>query len=172
MATYTVWRAEYKLLLPDPLMPPTPIPRTHNAIFVQTDSQGNGRTIQVDGSLADTNGMSFQEKRGERFEETYTFLRKHYLGQIRATDYAAVVELMRSLPPPPRQRAYDHSIGGQGPCKPDGSRYGPGEVVPEYWKCTEWTLQHAIPALQKSGYLFPDGVAQTETLSSQQQTSA
>jgi hypothetical protein len=182
---YNVYRAEYKLSFADPLMPPTPVPRTHNAIFVETDEDGGGRILQVGGSLADTNGMYFEEKQGRRFEDSENFLREHHLGYIRATDYAAVIQLMRSVPPPPRQRVYDHSIGRQGPCKPDGSKYGPGEAVPPYWKCTEWTMQHAIPRLQQSGYLLPGRVPrpqpavqvtaasapQIQASSSQQQTS-
>jgi hypothetical protein len=62
--TYNVYRAEYKLSFADPLMPPTPVPRTHNAIFVETDEDGGGRILQVGGSLADTNGMYFEEKQG------------------------------------------------------------------------------------------------------------
>lgn len=53
-------------------------------------------------------------------------------------------------------------------------------------KCTEWTLQRAIPALEQSGLLYPNGVPQTQSTvqataaatsqtqaqSAQQQTSA
>ncbi|ORX93611.1 hypothetical protein BCR34DRAFT_580403 [Clohesyomyces aquaticus] len=148
---YNVYRIETHLGMQDPLMPPGP--RFHNAIYVETAQNGGGRIIQVTGVIADAGGMYFEEKYGERPEGSDDFHRKHFLGQIQSERYMEVVQLMRSVPAPPRQRVFDARVMGHVPCKPDGSKYEPGEMVPPYMKCTEWTLGLAIPALQKSGLL-------------------
>ncbi|PVH90570.1 hypothetical protein DM02DRAFT_475401, partial [Periconia macrospinosa] len=148
---YNVYRVEYKLGLQDPLMGPGP--RAHNAIFVETDQDGGGQILQVTGAITEPNGMYFQEKKGKRPEESETYLRKHYLGQIQAAKYPNVIQLMQSVPAPPLQRDFDSKTLSWVPCKPDRSRYKPGETIPPYMKCTEWTLQRAIPALEHSRLL-------------------
>jgi hypothetical protein len=155
---YNVFRIETKLGLQDPLMGPEE--RAHNAIFIETSQNGEGKILQVDGAITEPNGMRFEEQKGERPEDSESHLRKHYLGQIQIAEYSKVVQLMRSLPTPPLQRDFDYKMMSWVPCKPDRSRYEPCKSVPPYMKCTEWTLQRAIPALEQSGFLYPNGVPQ------------
>ncbi|KAF2803193.1 uncharacterized protein BDZ99DRAFT_176093 [Mytilinidion resinicola] len=156
--TYNVYRIEYELGLQDPLME-QPTKRYHNVIFIETDVNGRGRKLQVTGAIGDLNGMVFVEEQGLKPENTDGFWRKSYLGQIQASDYGKVVELLKGLDPPPRQRIFDTTTMAWQKCKPDGTLYGPQEEVPPYRKCTEWTLEEAIPALIKSGFLHAHGVA-------------
>lgn len=156
---YNVYRVETKLGMQDPLMGPEE--RGHNAIFVEMGQDG-GRILQVTGAITDADGMYFEEKYDKHPEKSETYLRKHYLGQIQATQYSNVVQLLRSIPAPPLQRDFDYKTMSWIPCKPDKSRYGPGEVIPPYIKCTEWTLQKAIPALENSGLLHPNGISQIQ----------
>ncbi|KAF1957966.1 hypothetical protein CC80DRAFT_547022 [Byssothecium circinans] len=157
---YNVYRVEYRLGLQDPLMGPEP--RAHNALFVETEQNGDGRILQVSGTITQPGGMYFEEDEEIKPENSETYLRKHYLGQIKAAQYGSVVHLLRSIPAPPLQRDFDPNTKSWVPCKPDKSRYGPGEDVPPYIKCTEWTLQKAIPTLQQSGFLYPNGVPQSQ----------
>ncbi|KAF1939247.1 hypothetical protein EJ02DRAFT_457103 [Clathrospora elynae] len=46
--------------------------RYHNVIFVETESNGGGRILQVEGSIGDANGMTFSEKTGRKPEESET----------------------------------------------------------------------------------------------------
>ncbi|KAF2107770.1 hypothetical protein BDV96DRAFT_294693 [Lophiotrema nucula] len=157
---YNVYRVEYRLGFQDPLMGPQT--RFHNAIFVETEANGDGRVIQVGGDIVSASGMTFEEKLGKRPEEDESYQRKYFLGQIRASEYQNVVQLLRTVRPPPRQRTYNIQAQATVPCKPDGSLYGPGETPPPYRKCTEWTLQDAIPTLQSSGLLHPNGIPQPQ----------
>ncbi|KAF2681283.1 hypothetical protein K458DRAFT_444796 [Lentithecium fluviatile CBS 122367] len=165
---YNVYHVEYRLGLQDPLMPAGE--RFHNVLFVETDPNGDGRIFHVTGAIADANGMRFEEKMGKRPEDSNTYHQKHYLGQIPAGQYEAFIQLMQSVPAPPRQRIFDPRAMRLVQCKPDGSLYQPGETVPPYMKCTEWVLERAIPALQQSGFLYPDGIPQEQPAAETQQT--
>lgn len=148
---YDVYRVEYRLGMHDNMMGPGT--RYHNVIFVATDPDGGGRILQVEGGIGETNGMRFREKPGKRPEESDTYVQKHYLGKIMASDYANVVQLLQTIPPPPRQRNFNKHTMATEQCKPDGTFYLPNEPRPPYMKCTEWTLLKALPALQQSGLL-------------------
>ena len=144
--------------------------RFHNVLFVETDANGEGRILHVTGAIADLNGMRFEEKVGKRPEDSNTYHRKHYLGRIPADQYGALIQLMHSVPAPPRQRLFDARAMRWVQCKPDGSLYQPGEAVPPYMKCTEWVLDRAIPALQQSGFLNSNAMPQQQPVAETQQT--
>ncbi|KAF2798609.1 hypothetical protein K505DRAFT_321745 [Melanomma pulvis-pyrius CBS 109.77] len=148
---YKIYRVETHLGLQDPLMGPGT--RYHNTLFINTSPSGSGRTIQVIGTISDLNGMTFQEEASPAPESSDAFHQKYYLGQIRSEDYEQVVTLLRAIDPPPRQRVFDTKTLRYVKCKPDGTTYTEGEEEREYWKCTEWTLQRAVPALFGSGLL-------------------
>ncbi|KAE9961244.1 hypothetical protein BLS_002915 [Venturia inaequalis] len=159
---YDVYRVEYKVALQDPLMGPGT--RYHNGIFVHTEpdvetEKGGGQLFSVKGAIGDSIGMEFEQKPARWPEESSTFRAKHYIGQIRKSDYDTFRQLLASVPPPPRQRCFNTSTRGWEPCKPDGSFYAPYETPPPYMKCTEWVLLKAIPALQQMpNLLYPNGV--------------
>ncbi|KAF2496647.1 hypothetical protein BU16DRAFT_525803 [Lophium mytilinum] len=155
---FNVYRVEYELGFQDPLME-QPNKRYHNVIFIEIDADGGGRKLQVTGAIGDLNGMVFLEEQGLKPENSDGFWKKSYLGQIQAIDHEKVVELLKGIDPPSRQRIFDTTTLAWQKCKPDGTLYGPKEAVPAYRKCTEWTLEEAIPALLKSGLLHPHGVA-------------
>ena len=146
--------------------------RFHTVVFVETDADGGGYIHHVTGDIASANGMTYQRKPGRSPEQSDTFQRKSYLGQIRVSDYPNRVEqVLQSVPPPPRQRVFNPSTMAYEQCKPDGSLYAPHETRPPYSKCTEWTEQRAIPALQQHGLIHTSGATsstdQATTSSSQ-----
>lgn len=96
---YNVYRVEYRLGLQDPMIGSET--RYHNVIFVETDANGGGRILQVEGSIGDVDGMTFGEKAGRKPEESETYFRKHFLGQIQVSDYENIVRLLQTIPPPP-----------------------------------------------------------------------
>lgn len=151
--TYNVFRVETRLGVQDPLMGSAI--RNHNSVFIETSDDGSGRVLQVNGNLVDSGGMYFEDIQSLSPQAEDTFIRKHRLGQINAIDYGKVVELLKSIDPPPRQRIWSYTERAWVQCRPDGALYGENEEKPRYWKCTEWTLEKAIPALIESGLLRP-----------------
>jgi len=145
---FTLYRVELQLGLQDPLVGPST--RYHNIIFICTSPSGSGRAIQVVGTIADENGMTFQEAASPAPEELDGFHKKRLIGTIRSENYDEIVELLGVIDPPPRQRIFDSKLLEWVKCKPDGSRYQEGDKGAEYWKCTEWTVLKALPALTKS----------------------
>lgn len=150
-STYDVYRVETSLAMPDPMMGPGT--RYHNAIFVATGLFKAGRFLQDEGAIGDRGGMIFTEKQGEDPEESDTYHQRYYVGKSLHSDYTRLVELLQAIPPPQRQRMFNPVSMTTEQCKPDGTFYSPGEPRPPYMKCTEWTLQKAIPTLQQSGLL-------------------
>jgi hypothetical protein len=92
--------------------------------------------------------MKFEIKLGQNPELSHSFPEKTYLGRIRVEDYPArLTEVLRSVPPPHCQRAFNPETMRTEQIKPDRTSYGPNEQRPQYIKCTEWTEQRALPAL-------------------------
>jgi hypothetical protein len=135
--------------------------RYHNVIFVETDADGGGRVLQVEGGIRNADVMTFNEKAGRKPEESRSFVRRHFLGQLQTSDYGSIVRLLETVVPPPRQRNFNTITKTTEQYKPDGTFYGPQEPRPPYMKCTEWTLQRAIPALWQSGLLRAPGAEST-----------
>lgn len=137
-----------------------PSSRTHTTIFIETheSSPGSGRILQVTGSISEGAGMTFSETLTPNPSDSETYLSKQYLGQILADQYSNVVQLIESIPPPALQHTFSKKLMSYIPCKPDKTPYLPNEPVPADMKCSEWTLQRAVPALRSSGLLYPDGV--------------
>jgi hypothetical protein len=154
---YDVYRVESCLGLQDPLMRSDT--RYHNILFFEPQADGSGRAIQVNGTIADAAGMLFYESSSLAPEASEAFHQKYYLGHIWAKDHQAVVQLLRGLERPPRQRILDTKTLGYVKCKSDGTRYSAGDEEMEYWKCTEWTLERAISTLEMSGFLKMEGVS-------------
>lgn len=147
--SYNVYRLQNIIAIPDPEMPG---PRYHNMIFVETGINGEGMVHHVTGDI--TQGMEYQSREELRPEDSEVFFAKEFLGTIQKSVYpAAMDEVLRTLPPPPKQKHFNIKTMKTEQVKPDGTFYAPGESRPPLIKCTEWTINQAIPALYASGIL-------------------
>jgi len=146
---YKVWHVQYKLSLIDPDMPQ---PRYHHVIFVETDKDGGGYIHHVTGDI--TSGMSYQRKRAQHPGNSDSFHTMDFLGYIASSGYpGAVDDVLKSLTSPGRQKAFNPKTYKTEPIKDDGTFYSPGEPRKRLKKCTEWTLEQAIPALKANKLL-------------------
>lgn len=147
--SYNVFKIRYKIAIADPDMPS---PRYHNVIFVETGANGDGIIHHVTGDI--TSGMSYASKKGRRPEESETFYAKDFLGTIQKSDYPHKMDnVLKAQPPPPKQKHFNIKTMKTEQIRPDGTFYAPGEPRPPMIKCTEWTMNQAIPALYDSGIL-------------------
>lgn len=132
--------------------PDMPIPRYHNVIFVEIEADGSGVVHHVTGDI--TSGMVYATRREGRPEESEIFVRKEFIGTVESTTYPKKInEVLEALPPPPKQKKFNIKTMRTEQMKADGSFYEPGESRPRMVKCTEWTVEQAIPALYASGVL-------------------
>jgi len=147
--SYSVYKIRYTIAIPDPDMPS---PRYHNVIFVESDPNGNGIIHHVTGDI--TSGMYYDTKKAKRPEESESFYAKEFLGAIKASDYPHKMDqVLRAQPPPPKQKNFNIKTMKTEQMKPDGTFYELSEPRPPMIKCTEWTVNQAIPALYASGVL-------------------
>jgi len=87
-------------------------------------------------------------------EDHESFYGKEFLGTVRKEDYPEKMEeVLRALEMPPRQKAFNVRRMRTEQVRGDGTFYGEGEVRERMWKCTEWTVERAIPALFAAGIL-------------------
>lgn len=91
--SFRVRRVEYHTPH-DPLMPARI--RYHNAIFVETELDGNGRAIQVAGAIGQRGGMNFQHKSVRNPAHSESFYRKHFLGFIEVGTSDVVVNVIKT----------------------------------------------------------------------------
>jgi hypothetical protein len=146
---YDVYKVRYGPVLADPDVPGT---RYHTVIFVQTETDGRGYIHHVTGDLV--TGMRYERKPGSRPENSHTFHDKTLLGRVAKSKYPAELDrVCQAQPAPPRQKAFNTKTMKTEPVKPDGTFYGPGDPRPKLVKCTEWTENQVIPALQRGGLL-------------------
>lgn len=132
--------------------PDIPGPRYHTVIFVETQKDGSGFVHHVTGDLV--KGMEYQRRPGDLPELSETFYRKEYLGTVASESWPdSVNSVCQSLPTPPPQKAFNIATMKTEPIKLDGSFYKPGEVRKPLFKCTEWTVDFAIPALRQSNII-------------------
>lgn len=135
------------MAMPDPDMPS---PRYHNVIFVEAEHDGSGFVHHVTGDI--TTGMVYATRREARPEDSEIFVRKDFIGTVESATYPEQMHaVLEALPPPPRQKKFNIKTMRTEQMKADGSFYKPGEARPPMVKCTEWTVEQAIPALYASG---------------------
>ncbi|KAF3911515.1 hypothetical protein ABW20_dc0108166 [Dactylellina cionopaga] len=147
--SYNVYRIEYTIAVPDPDMPS---PRYHNVIFVETEANGSGRIHNVIGDVV--TGMTYATRLEENPMTSETFFAKHYLGTVRISDYPVTVnETLWAIPPPGKQKSFNPTTMRTEQHKAPGVFYAPGEPRPPMVKCTEWTINQAIPALLTAGII-------------------
>lgn len=150
---YKVYKIQYRLGVQDPMMGNET--RYHNVLFVETRADGGGQIFHVTGDLV--SGMRYENKPGQNPELSQTYHAKTYLGRIRLEDYPARLDqVLQTVPPPHRQRAFNPRTMATEQCKPNGSFYEANEQRPPYIKCTEWTEQKALPALYRYQLLRND----------------
>lgn len=117
-------------------------PRDHHAIFVETDAEtGAGIIIHVKGDIQ--RGMTFESKRGNRPEDSNSFVEKTFLGLVSVNNYHHIEEICRTIPPPKKQ--FD----------------GPRRLYPRepLRRCQEWTNE-AIQILISNNILLNEEPAE------------
>ncbi|KKZ62345.1 hypothetical protein EMCG_03263 [[Emmonsia] crescens] len=148
-----VYTVKFTLSMQDPDMPS---PRYHTTIFVETEANGNGYVHHVTGDITSIGGMYYEKKYRERPELSRTFYSRDLLGVTDASAYQNSWEnVLRQVPPPPRQKSFNPKTMRTEPFKTENplTFYEYGEVRQPLVKCTEWTLERAIPALRSAGLL-------------------
>ncbi|RDW74620.1 uncharacterized protein DSM5745_07282 [Aspergillus mulundensis] len=153
---YEVYIARYPLAMQDPDVPDTGT-RYHTTIFVQTSPDGSGSLHQVTGDITAPDGMTYlvQDKRVQDQIQLPHSLEK--LGVTLAATYPEQwEEVLGSVPTPPQQKAFNVLTMRTEPFKTKDplTFYEPGEERGPLVKCTEWTMDRAIPALRKAGLLL------------------
>ncbi|KAL8343181.1 hypothetical protein RB601_004495 [Gaeumannomyces tritici] len=166
---YAVYLAKSKVGLKDPDIPG---PRHHHVIFVETNVQDrSGVKFHVVGDITSSGGMTYESRPAPAPEAEYgeALCGKEPLGHTPAAAAAAAAgsggggferarwdALLRGLPTPPRQKAFNVATRRTELVKAWEPRvvfYEPGEARHVPWKCTEWTNEHALPALWAAGFI-------------------
>ncbi|KFZ06722.1 hypothetical protein V501_07173 [Pseudogymnoascus sp. VKM F-4519 (FW-2642)] len=146
---FNVYRVQFTMAMQDPDMSS---PRYHNVIFVEIEADGSGVVHHVTGDI--TSGMVYATRREDRPEESEIFVRKEFIGTVESATYPEKINaVLEALPPPPKQKKFNIKTMRTEQMKADGSFYEPGEARPRMVKCTEWTVEQAIPALYASSVL-------------------
>jgi hypothetical protein len=161
---YPVYKLRFFLAMADPDMPE---PRYHTTIFVETDqADQSGFLHHVTGDITSTHGMRYERKPRSRPEESRTFYNKELLGYTPANDYPTSFDnILSNVPAPPRQKAFNIATMRTEPFKTPNplTFYKQGEARQPLVKCTEWTNDRAIPALQSTGLIVTQIPASTRT---------
>ena len=149
MSTHEVYLTKFHLSMPDPDIPG---PRHHTAIFVKTESDGSGILHQVTGDITTPNGMYYTQTPTTAPEQSEIFYSSEKLGTTPASKHPDEwVKLLESVPAPPQQKAFNVKTMKTEPFKTKDplTFYEPGEQRRPLVKCTEWTVERAIPALRE-----------------------
>ena len=111
-------------------------PRNHQAIFIETESEGDGYIFQVTGDIR--NGMSFGHKSAKVPERSATFVSRSQIGTILIADFNRIQPIVETIDPPAKQFNKTKRINPREPLR----------------RCQEWTAE-AIQALRDAGILRP-----------------
>ncbi|KAK8086606.1 hypothetical protein PG994_001580 [Apiospora phragmitis] len=77
-------------------------PRNHHAIWVTTETNGDGSQFHVTGDIQ--RGMDFEARPiSQDPRKSQSFVSRSLLGQIKAEDLALVESICRANPPPAKQ---------------------------------------------------------------------
>ncbi|KAJ6019005.1 hypothetical protein N7522_001072 [Penicillium canescens] len=151
---YEVYLARYNLAIQDPDMPG---PRFHTTIFVKTAADKSGILHHVTGDITSANGMVYipQPRHSPEYSQSFHSLEK--LGVTPMSKHPADWDrVLRSVPAPPQQKAFNIKTMKTEPFKTQSplTFYEPGEPRRPLVKCTEWTLERALPALRANGLII------------------
>ena len=97
--------------------------------------------------------MTYERRKGDWPELSESFYAKQLLGKVRREDLQRVHEICQQQPAPGRQKAFNPKTMRTEPIKADGEFYEDGEPRETLRKCTELTLEQAIPARKDAGIL-------------------
>lgn len=120
-------------------------------IFVETNDDKSGITHQVVGDLVI--GMTCQKKSSLQPENSQTFYAKQLLGRVNASKADRIGQICVQVPAPGKQKRFNLKTMKTGPIKANGDFYKTGESRARLIKCTERTVERAIPALQAARVL-------------------
>jgi hypothetical protein len=150
---YPVWKVRFNIneAMRDPDVPDT---RYHTALFVEVEPGGTGILYHVTGDII--GGMRFRKDEFQWPEKSQKCNSMELMGCTPKTGHRSAWEaLLRTLPPPHKQKAFNPQTGKAEQVKSwvPLTFYSPGEYRPPLVRCTEWTEQQAIPSLQSAGLL-------------------
>ena len=77
------------------------MPLDHQAIFVETESDGSGQLFEVKGSILD--GMRYEQKTEKKPEESMSYQSKILVGMVSTEDIAQIDHICRTIAPPAKQ---------------------------------------------------------------------
>lgn len=152
---YEVYLARYTLTLKDP---DTPGPRYHTAIFVKTTPDKSGILHHVRGDITSAHGMEYIPEPKEFPEDSHNFHSVEKLGVTPVSKHPEDWEkVLRGVKAPHQQKAFNRKTMKTEPFKTliPLTFYEPGEPRNPLMKCTEWTLERAVPALRANGLIIP-----------------
>jgi len=98
-------------------------------------------------------GMAYQKKSALQPENSQTFHAKQLLGKVKESKAAQIEQICTQQPAPAKQEKFNPKTMKNEPIKANGDFYQPGEPRARLIKCTEWTVERAIPALQAAKIL-------------------
>lgn len=151
---YAVYKLKFSLAIQDP---DTTGIRYHTTLFVETSStDGSGFIHHVTGDITSEQGMYYEKKSKGPPEQSQTFHEKQFMGYTTSTTYPQGWDnVLSRVPAPPKQKAFNIATMKTEPFKTLNplTFYEPGESRAPLIKCTEWTEQRAIPALQSLGLI-------------------
>lgn len=150
---YPVFLTKFHLGMQDPHASG---PRYHTTIFVASEADGSGILHQVTGDISSPRGMFYYPNLTDPPEHSETFYSKEQLGVTDASTHpASWRRILNQLPAPPQQKAFNMKTRQTEPFRTLNPLvfYEPGEEREPLVKCTEWTLDTAIPALKSAGLI-------------------
>ncbi|KAJ5145913.1 uncharacterized protein N7515_000477 [Penicillium bovifimosum] len=145
---YEVYLARYNLEIQNPDMQG---PRYHTAIFVKTAADKSGTLHHVTGDITSMNGMVYipQPRQYPEYSQSFHSLEK--LGVTPMFKHPADWGAYRRRPADGVQHQDNENRAIEDPAL---TFYEPGEPRRPLVKCTEWTLEGALPALQANGLII------------------
>ncbi|KAI9040403.1 uncharacterized protein KD926_008360 [Aspergillus affinis] len=151
---YQVFLVKFHLGIQDPDIPGE---RQHTTIFVQTSEDGSGTIHQVTGDVTASDGMYYFPAPADDPTCSEDFRSSQKLGVTPTASHPDQWnQVLGSLPAPPQQKAFNLSTMRTEPFKTKDplTFYRPGEPRKPLVKCTEWTMESAIPTLESRGLLL------------------
>lgn len=135
--------------------PDVPSPRWHTTLFVETEKDGAGYIHEVNGDITSPQSMKYSPSFQNAPETSEGFFSKEFLGFTASLHLEPWRARLDSVPAPHQQKAFNLATMRTEPFKTlvPLAFYAPGEERKSLIKCTEWTLDRAIPALKEAGLI-------------------
>jgi len=120
-------------------------------------ADGSGILHHVTGDITSSGGMHYAPTAREDPKRSQTFHSSQKLGVTPVSKHTIEWKrVLESLPTPPQQKAFNKQTMRTEPFKTKDplTFYNPGEPKRPLMKCTEWTMEIAIPALMSHGLII------------------